>query len=101
MAKWSTVINVSKKWSFNAHGVPCQFLGDSITLYSNSYPNKIPDHAIIFDEKLMQIVGCGRSNYASTCADYAGFWVPVENGKGKVDRVPTIIERLCFQEKME
>ena len=71
------------------------FIGDSITLYSNSYPNKIPDHAVIFDEKLMQMVGCGRSNCASTGADYAGFWAPGKNGNGKskVDRVPTIIEQ--------
>lgn len=72
------------------------FIGDPITLYSpkDLCHDKVPDYAVIFDEKLLQLVGCSRSNCASTGADYAGFWVPGENGKGKVDRIPTMIEQL-------
>ena len=71
------------------------FVGDSITLYSpkDTTEIKVPDYAVIFDEKLLQLVGCGRSSCASTGADYAGFWIPGENGKGEVNRTPTMIEQ--------
>lgn len=69
------------------------FIEDPITLYSTTCLDKMPEHTVIFSEELMQVVGCGRSSCAQTGADYAGIWVPGENGKGMVERIPTMIER--------
>lgn len=69
------------------------FIGDPVTLYSSTSLEKMAEHVVIFSEELMQVVGCGRSSCAQTGADYVGIWVPGENGKGIVERIPTMIER--------
>jgi len=64
------------------------FIGDVVTLYSsdNNEEFNIPESAIIYDKECMSFVGCGRTTCADTGADYAGFWIPDENEKGKVHR---------------
>ena len=69
-------------------------IGDSITLYTPISGFKVPDHAVIYKKKLLQLVGCLRRNCADTGADQAGFWMPGENGRGQVVRVPTAFELL-------
>ena len=71
------------------------FVGDVITLYSPVKKDdfKIPEHAVVYDEEEMQLVGCGRITCADTGADYAGFWIPGQDGKGIVKRTPTMIEQ--------
>jgi len=72
------------------------FIGDPITLYSPSPRKKdefiLPENAVIYDEEIMSVVGCGRTTCADTGADYAGFWIPGTNGKGKVHRRATMLE---------
>ncbi|MCK5021723.1 MAG: hypothetical protein KAR54_00535 [Candidatus Pacebacteria bacterium] len=70
------------------------FIGSSITLYSprNKDEFELPENAVIYDKERMAVVGCGRTTCAETGADYAGQWIPDEDGKGKVHRRPTIIE---------
>ncbi|MCK4918671.1 MAG: hypothetical protein KAS02_02720 [Candidatus Pacebacteria bacterium] len=71
------------------------FIGDIITLYSPRDKDKftLPENAVIYNEERMSVVGCGRTTCADTGADYAGSWIPDENGKGKVHRRPTMIEQ--------
>jgi len=71
------------------------FIGDIITLYSPVDEDKfaLPENAVIYNKERMSVVGCGRITCADTGADYAGYWLPDENGKGKVHRKPTIIEQ--------
>lgn len=71
------------------------FIGDVITLYSPRKKDefKVPEHAVIYDKERMSLVGCGRTTCADTRADYAGCWIPDEDGKGKVHRGPTMIEQ--------
>ena len=69
------------------------FIGDPVTLYSpkDSDKSKIPSYATlfnVFNYESLQLVGCGRSTCADTGADYAGIWIPGENGIGKVYRRP-------------
>lgn len=65
-----------------------------ITLYtpkwSSDFP--IPAGAVVYDTKPLQVVGCGRIDCADTGADYAGFWVPNENGHGHVRRFRSLLE---------
>lgn len=71
------------------------FIGDIITLYSPMKKDEfvLPEDAVIYNEERMTVVGCGRITCADTGADYAGSWLPGENGKGKVHRRPTMIEQ--------
>ena len=65
------------------------FIGDPITLYTPSNKNfKIPEYAIVYNKKPLQLVGCLRWDCAETGGDRAGFWIP----PGKVERVPTGFE---------
>lgn len=71
------------------------FIGDIITLYSPKKKDEfvLPENAVIYDKERMTVVGCCRTTCADTGADYAGSWLPDENGKGKVHRRPTMIEQ--------
>lgn len=68
------------------------FIGDPVTLYTPRKHVTIPEHAVIFNNDPVQLVGCLRWDCASTGADRAGFWLPGNDGKGKVHRVPSPIE---------
>lgn len=69
------------------------FIGRPITLYSPISDNfKIPEHAVVYEREPLQLVGCLRWDCAETGADRAGFWMPGEDGKGCVERVPTVYE---------
>lgn len=71
------------------------FIGDVITLYSPRKKDEfeLPEQAVIYDKERMSVVGCGRTTCADTGADYAGFWLPNEEGKGHVHRRATMIEK--------
>lgn len=68
------------------------FIGDYVTLYSPVDKSKLSEYAVIFNNELMQVVGCARETCADTGADYAGIWVSWEDGTGKVNRFPSLIE---------
>lgn len=70
------------------------FIGRPITLYTPVSDNfKIPEHAVVYErEPSLQLVGCLRWDCAEAGADRAGFWVPGEDGKGRVERVPIVHE---------
>ncbi len=90
------------------------FIGDPITLYSPGpragfFSSKelneaqkererkefvVPDGAVVYREKPLTVVGCLGWNCADTGGDRAGFWLPGEDGKGCVQRVPTVLEML-------
>jgi len=72
--------------------------GQPVTLYTPREKDfKVPEHAVIYSEDPLQLVGCLGWNCASTGGDRAGFWVPSGDPKikGKVRRVMTPIEQ-CF-----
>lgn len=65
--------------------------GDPITLYTPTNDgHKIPDHAVVYKQEPLQLVGCLRWECSETGADRAGFWVM----PGKVQRVLSPIEQL-------
>ena len=69
------------------------FIGDPVTLYTPTKPDfSVPEHAIVYSENPLQLVGCLRMNCAESGADRAGFWIPGEDGKGSVERVATPFE---------
>lgn len=69
-------------------------VGSPVTLYSPKDKDfKIPDHAVVYKKKdPLQLVGCLGWNCAHTGGDRAGFWMPGNDGKGVVERVPTAWE---------
>lgn len=75
------------------------FIGDPITLYTPRRDSKTPEHAMIYNKEPLQLVGCLRGNCAESGADRAGFWLPNENDKGHVDRVPTAYEEILGHTK--
>ena len=70
------------------------FIGDPITLYEPRDNFKVPEYAVVYNKGPLQLVGCLGWNCANTGADRAGFWLPGEDGKGRVERVPTVYEAL-------
>jgi hypothetical protein len=69
------------------------FIADAVTLYTPNDKNfRIPDQAVVHSRDPLQLVGCLGWNCAMSGADRAGFWVPGDNGKGKVHRVPSPLE---------
>ena len=70
------------------------FVGDPVTLYTPSDDFQAPQHAVVYNSEPLQLVGCLGWNCADTGADRAGFWLPGENGKGRVRRVPTAYEAI-------
>ncbi len=71
------------------------FIGDVITLYSPREKDsfELPEDSVFYDKSQAVVVGCGRTTCADTGLDYAGFWLPGENGEGKVHRHLTLVER--------
>ena len=66
-------------------------VGDPVTLYSPRNKSFVPpEHAAVYNDEPLQLVGCLGWNCADTGADRAGFWVP----PGKVDRVASPMEEL-------
>lgn len=82
------------------------FIGDPITLYTpltqeltQNNDFQVPENAVVYSKDPLQLVGCLGWNCAESGADRAGFWVPGENGKGRVQRVQTAYEAiLCSKE---
>ena len=71
-------------------GLPI-FIGNHITLYFSSKPDfVVPDHAVVYNQKTLELVGCLRMDCASTGADRAGFWLPDEQGHGHVERTASM-----------
>lgn len=70
------------------------FIGRPITLYSPVGDFKVPEHAVIYEKEPLQLVGCLGWNCADSGADRAGFWMPGEDGKGRVERVPNVYEMI-------
>lgn len=71
------------------------FIGDPVTLYSPPMKEfQIPQYAVIYSEVPLRFIGCLGWDCADTGADRSGFWLPDENGKGFVYRVPTIYEKI-------
>lgn len=68
------------------------FIGNPITLYVPLPGFKIPDHAVIYTAEPPRLVGCLGWDCAETGADRAGFWLPGDDGKGRVLRIPTVLE---------
>jgi len=59
------------------------FIGSPVTLYMATKKDfKIPEHAVIYNENPLQLVGCRRCAELGS-ADWMGYWVP----PGKVQRV--------------
>jgi hypothetical protein len=75
------------------------FIGDPITLYTPRCEFQVPDHAVVHNKDPLQLVGCLGWNCAETGADRAGFWMPGEDGKGAVQRVPTAYEAILGAEE--
>lgn len=75
------------------------FIGDPITLYTPRCNFKVPEHAVVYAKKPLQLVGCLDGNCAESRADKAGLWLPDENGKGHVHRVPTAHEEILGHTK--
>jgi hypothetical protein len=70
-------------------------IGEPVTLYTPRDTFEVPDHAVPYTEGGSNaLVGCLRWGCAMGGADRAGFWLPGEDGKGRVRRVPTAIEIL-------
>jgi hypothetical protein len=65
------------------------FIGDPITLYTPRGDFKVPEYAVAYKQDPLQLVGCLRWECADTRADRAGFWLPGNDGRGQVERVPT------------
>lgn len=70
-------------------------IGSPVTLYIPKDSYKVPDYAVPYTEGGSKaLVGCLRWECAETGGDRAGFWMPGEDGKGRVQRVPTAFEML-------
>lgn len=68
-------------------------IGSPITLYIPKDTFEVPDYAVSYTEgESKALVGCLGWECAHTGGDRAGFWLPDDEGKGHVYRVPTAIE---------
>jgi hypothetical protein len=70
------------------------FIGSPVTLYPPRPGYVIPEHAVVYSKDPLLLVGCLSWSCADSGADRAGFWVPGEDGKGRVKRVPTAYEMI-------
>lgn len=68
------------------------FVREPITLYTPRPEFKVPEHAVVYQENPLQLIGCLRMGCADSGADRAGFWLPGDDVKGYVRRVPTAYE---------
>lgn len=70
-------------------------IGSPITLYTPKDSYEVPDHAVPYTEGGSKaLVGCLGWECAETGGDRAGFWLPGDDGRGRVQRVPTAFETL-------
>ena len=69
-------------------------IGSPVTLYTPALGFVPPDDAVVFSTEPLRLVGCLGWDCAHSGADRGGFWLPGEDGKGYVMRVPTIFERM-------
>jgi hypothetical protein len=77
-------------------------IGDPITLYTPTEKDfEVPSHAVRFQEKPLQLVGCLRRGCADSGIDRSGFWYPTDkegyekNGSvGEVYRVTSPLEMM-------
>lgn len=78
--------------------VPCAwcgrpiFIDDPITLYRKLSDYRTIENSVALPHDSSRWVGCMRMDCAESAADRAGMWVPGENGKGEVFRLPTPLE---------
>lgn len=77
-------------------------IGNPVTLYIPTDTYDVPDYAIHYKkDNSKAVVGCLGWDCADTGADRSGFWLPGNDGKGKVQKIPTEYERLtgisCIQ----
>lgn len=69
-------------------------VGKPVTLYIPLDTYEVPDYAVLYEEDGCGfLVGCLRWE-CDPMADRAGFWMPGDNGRGMVERVPTALETL-------
>lgn len=69
------------------------FVCDPITLYEPTETAQVPDYAVQYEENgRTHIVGCLGWDCAETGADRKGFWMPGDDGKGRVARIASPIE---------
>ena len=70
-------------------------IGNPITLYTPVKTYKIPEYAVLYTEGGSRaLVGCLDLNCADGGGDRAGFWLPGNDGRGRVKRVQTAFETL-------
>lgn len=75
------------------------FIGQPVTLYTPPSDFQIPAHAIVYSQDPLRLVGCLGWDCADTGAARAGFWLPGENGKGRVQRIQTAYDALLKSEE--
>ncbi len=71
------------------------YICDPVTLYTPKDLGKLPLWRVLYDGEDLKhaaAVGCLRMNCADTGADRAGFWMPGEDGRGRVARVASPYE---------
>ena len=70
-------------------------IGNPVTLYTPVKTYEIPEYALLYTEEGSKaLVGCLGWDCAETGGDRAGFWLPGNDGRGRVKRVPTAFETL-------
>ncbi len=70
------------------------YLGDPVTLYSPNNSNfVVPAHAMVYQQKPLQLVGCMGWDCALSGMDRAGFYV----APGKIQRVQTGMEQMLLR----
>jgi hypothetical protein len=67
------------------------FIGDPVTLYSAKRGFKSPEYAVRYGRH--QFIGCLSMDCAETGGDRSGFWIPGDDGKGRVMRVLSPLEQ--------
>lgn len=76
------------------------FIRDPVTLYIPDDDFEAPSYAVIHRRKPLTLVGCMRFGCVDTGADRAGFWLPGEDGRGRVWRVPTVYELMLVPSEL-
>lgn len=75
-------------------------IGEPITLYSPNDNFEIPEYAVEYRDpapnNCLRLVGCLRWDCADSGASRSGFWMPGENGQGKVERVMSPFEMIMY-----
>lgn len=61
------------------------FIGDPVTLYRAGSDFQVPEHAVVYTEDPLRLVGCLGWKCADIATARAGFWKPSEEGEGYVN----------------